>query len=274
METKLEKPNRMLSLLAYLLVLIGPLLILIFRRKDKFSLYHACQALGLILVAVVVPLGWLVLGWVVTFLSVTAPHPLHRAHCGCTVHSGRAAAERAAAYTSRWSWLDVGIAFVWVLVLIVAVWLLLRLFNVTLMELPETLLWPIGFLTLIGAGITLFFSWRAQRWNWVSISLSVFVGLALLYAVWLVLRWLAPLVLPLAGQLLLMSGFSIVMAAYMTLSVAWIVGIANALRARRSRCRSSGGGGRGCSRALCRRRRVRKSIHRRDAEDAEGAERN
>ncbi len=144
METKPEKPNRILSVLAYLLVLIGPLIILIFRRKDKFSLYHACQALALVLVAIVVPLGWLVIGWVFTFLSVTAP-TLYIVPVAflllIPVVRRRNQAER---YSNRWSWLDVGTALVWVMGLLFVSWLLLRLFNVTVPELPETLLWPIG----------------------------------------------------------------------------------------------------------------------------------
>ena len=142
--------------------------------------------------------GWCLAGWSPFFRSRPRSSTLCllRLRSSLQSYSGR----RAAQYTSRWSWLDVGIAFVWVIVLIVAVWLLLRLFNVTLIELPDTLLWPIGFLTLIGAGITLFFAWRAQRWAWVNISLSIFVAIALLYGVWLVLRWLAPLVLPWLGN--------------------------------------------------------------------------
>jgi uncharacterized membrane protein len=38
-------------------------------------------------------------------------------------------------------------------------------------------------------------------------------------------------VLPLGGPLLLMAGFSVVIAAYIALAVAWLIGMINALRA-------------------------------------------
>ena len=71
--TRPGAPNRILALLTYLVVLVGPLLVLLFGRKNKFSLYHACQSLGLLFVAAVVPLLWFVIGWVFTFLSVQVP---------------------------------------------------------------------------------------------------------------------------------------------------------------------------------------------------------
>lgn len=71
-----------------------------------------------------------------------------------------------------------------------------------------------------------------DRWSWFTILVAALVAVALVYGSYLVLKWLAPLFLPLAGQLLLMSGFSLVMAAAIALVIAWLTGMINALRAR------------------------------------------
>lgn len=165
-----ENPNRILSFIAYLIVLIGPLLVLLFGRKNKFSLYHACQSLGLLFIAVAVPLLWLVIGWLFAFISVQAP----------------------------------------ILYLV-----------------------PIALLLLVPVVQRRNKAVRyAERWSWLNIGLTLAVAVILIYGCYLVLNWLAPIVLPLAGPLLLYSGFSIVMAAYAALVVAWVVGMINALRAQ------------------------------------------
>ncbi len=162
-------PSRILSLLSYLLVLVGPLLVLLFGRKNKFGLYHACQALGLIFVAVAVPLLWFVIGWLFTFFSVQAP---------------------------------------WLYII------------------------PIGLLLLLPVVQRRQKAVRyAERNSWISILLTLVVAAALIYGSWLALRFLSNLVLPLGGPLLFMGGFSVVIAAYIAIFVAWIVGLINALRA-------------------------------------------
>jgi hypothetical protein len=57
------------------------------------------------------------------------------------------------------------------------------------------------------------------------------VAAILIYFSWLALRFLSNLVLPLGGPLLFMAGFSVVIAAYIALAVAWLMGMFNALRA-------------------------------------------
>lgn len=161
--------SRIVSLLAYLLVLVGPLLVLLFGRKNKFSLYHACQSLGLLFVAVIVPLLWFGIGWIFAFLSVQAP------------------------------------------------WLYIV---------------PVGFALLMPVVQRRQKAVRyAERNSWLSILLTLVVAVVLIYGCWLVLEFLAPLVLPLGGPLLLMIGFAVVIAAYLALAVAWLVGIINSLRA-------------------------------------------
>jgi len=166
----MQKPNRVLALLSYLLVLIGPIVFIVFRRKDKFTLYHACQSLALLGGAIAVPLLWLAIGWLFAFLSV---------------------------------------------------------------EFPLLYLVPVAFLLF---GPVVRHRQHAvrykDRWSWLSVSITVVVALALIYASYLVINWLAPIFLPLGGPLLLMSGFSIVIAAAIALIVAWVIGLINAIRAR------------------------------------------
>lgn len=165
----MQKPNRLLALLSYLLILIGPLIFILFRRKDKFTLYHACQSLALIGGAIAVPLLWLIIGWIFAFLSV---------------------------------------------------------------ELPILYLVPIAFLLFTPVLRRRQHAVRYKdRWSWLSITLTAVVALALIYGSYLVINWLAPIFLPLGGPLLLMSGFSIVIAAVLALVVAWLIGLLNALRA-------------------------------------------
>ena len=167
--TRPGAPNRILALLTYLVVLVGPLLVLLFGRKNKFSLYHACQSLGLLFVAAVIPLLWFVIGWVFTFLSVQVP------------------------------------------------WLYIV---------------PIGLVLLMPVVQRRQKAVRyGERNSWIGILLTLIVAAVLIYGCWLVLQFLAPFVLPLGGPLLLMTGFSVVIAAYLAISVAWVIGMVNALRA-------------------------------------------
>ena len=167
--TRPGAPNRILALLTYLVVLVGPLLVLLFGRKNKFSLYHACQALGLLFVALVVPLLWFGIGWVFTFLSVQAP---------------------------------------WFYIVPIGIALLLPVVQRRQKAVRY-----------------------AERNSWIGILITLIVAVALIYGCWLVLNFLAPLVLPLGGPLLLMAGFSVVIAAYLAVAVAWVIGMINALRA-------------------------------------------
>lgn len=165
----MQKPNRLLAVLNYLAPLIAPLLLILFRRKDKFTLYHACQSLALVGGAVVAPLLWLAIGWTFAFLSV---------------------------------------------------------------EFPILYIAPIALLLFVPVIRRRQRAARYKdRWAWLSIALTVVVAIALIYGSYLVIEWLAPIFLPLGGPLLLMSGFSIVIAAMLALVVAWVVGLINALRA-------------------------------------------
>jgi uncharacterized membrane protein len=62
-----------ISFLSYLLAPIVAPLVMIFRRKDYFALYHACQALAVVAGVLLVLVLWAVLGWLMTFVSITVP---------------------------------------------------------------------------------------------------------------------------------------------------------------------------------------------------------
>jgi uncharacterized membrane protein len=173
MSPALAKPRaggRLVALLAYVVVLILPLLVLLFGRKHRFVLFHACQSLGITLVAIVVPLLWFAIGWLFTFFSV---------------------------------------------------------------QVPLLYIIPIGLILLLPVWQRRSKAVRySEQGSWFGIALTLIVAVALIYMSWLALRFLANIILPLGGPLMLMSGFSIVLAAYIAIVVAWIAGVINSLAGR------------------------------------------
>jgi uncharacterized membrane protein len=67
------KPNRLLALIAYLVPLLGSVLLIGVQRGSSFILYHACQALAWLLGAAVVPVVWGGLGWLVAWVPLLGP---------------------------------------------------------------------------------------------------------------------------------------------------------------------------------------------------------
>ena len=61
------------AFVAYLLPIIGPLLILLFNRKNLFAIYHACQSLVLVAILIVIPIVWVVLSWLVSSVPIAGP---------------------------------------------------------------------------------------------------------------------------------------------------------------------------------------------------------
>ncbi len=66
----MSEPNKILAFLAYLLIVPGWLYVLLFRRDDKFAVFHAKQSAVLTIVAIGVPLVWLVVGWILAWIPV------------------------------------------------------------------------------------------------------------------------------------------------------------------------------------------------------------
>jgi len=64
------QPNRPLAFVAYLVPVVGPVLVLLLSRRNQFALYHASQSLALTASIVLAPLLWLVVGWLVVWLPL------------------------------------------------------------------------------------------------------------------------------------------------------------------------------------------------------------
>jgi uncharacterized membrane protein len=60
--------SRFSAFLAYLLLVIGWLIVFLFHRDNKFAMYHTKQAVVLVLAALGVPLVWGVAGWMLSLL--------------------------------------------------------------------------------------------------------------------------------------------------------------------------------------------------------------
>ncbi len=60
--------SRILALLSYILVFVGAFYVLIFNRKDEFAAFHARQSLVLFFSALLGPLVWMVVGWVLLWV--------------------------------------------------------------------------------------------------------------------------------------------------------------------------------------------------------------
>ena len=68
-----QKPNRFLAILAYVIPIVGPALALILDRKNVFALYHACQGLMVTMLAVFLPVLWLVASWAIAWVPMAGP---------------------------------------------------------------------------------------------------------------------------------------------------------------------------------------------------------
>ncbi len=66
----MSEPNKILAFLAYLLTVPGWLYVLLFRRDDKFAVFHAKQSAVLTLVAIGAPLVWMVAGWILSWIPL------------------------------------------------------------------------------------------------------------------------------------------------------------------------------------------------------------
>ena len=65
--------SRVPAFLAYLLLVVGWVYVLLFRRQDRLAVYHTKQSIMLILVAVGSLAAWGVLGWLVAQVPLVGP---------------------------------------------------------------------------------------------------------------------------------------------------------------------------------------------------------
>lgn len=65
--------SRYLAFFSYLLSLPGALYVLFARRDDAFATFHARQSLVQALVGIVLPILWIVLGWLLAWVPLVGP---------------------------------------------------------------------------------------------------------------------------------------------------------------------------------------------------------
>jgi len=60
--------SKTFAFIAYLIPLFGPLIVLLFRRNDEYAVFHARQSLRLLAVAILAPLIWAAISYVLLFI--------------------------------------------------------------------------------------------------------------------------------------------------------------------------------------------------------------
>jgi uncharacterized membrane protein len=65
-----KSSSRISAFLAYLLPIVGWIYVLLLRQKDSFAVYHTRQSIALILAAVMAPLAWAVVGWILAWVPI------------------------------------------------------------------------------------------------------------------------------------------------------------------------------------------------------------
>jgi len=63
-----QNSSRILAILSYILFFVGALFVLLFNRKDEFAVFHARQSLVLFFTALLGPLVWAIVGWVLLWV--------------------------------------------------------------------------------------------------------------------------------------------------------------------------------------------------------------
>ena len=68
-----SETSRIWALLAYLLLIVGWLLVMLLRRNDSFARYHAHQSLRMMIATILTPLLWAVASWLAIFVPLAGP---------------------------------------------------------------------------------------------------------------------------------------------------------------------------------------------------------
>ena len=63
-----DNSSRILAFLSYILLVVGALFVLLFRRKDEFAAFHARQSLVLVAAAILAPVAWYAVAWLVMWI--------------------------------------------------------------------------------------------------------------------------------------------------------------------------------------------------------------
>jgi uncharacterized membrane protein len=65
----MSKSQRILAFLAYLLLVVGWILVLLFGRRSRLAVYHMKQSMALVLFLLAVAAGWAVFTWLSAWIS-------------------------------------------------------------------------------------------------------------------------------------------------------------------------------------------------------------
>jgi uncharacterized membrane protein len=65
--------SRLSAFVAYLLPVVGWIYVFVLRRKDRFAIFHAKQAVMLIVAAIAAPLVWAVAAWLAVRVPILGP---------------------------------------------------------------------------------------------------------------------------------------------------------------------------------------------------------
>jgi uncharacterized membrane protein len=69
----LKTSQRYLAFLAYLVPVLGWLYVLLLRKEEEFAVYHAKQSLVLTISAILVPVVWAVVAWILVLIPLVGP---------------------------------------------------------------------------------------------------------------------------------------------------------------------------------------------------------
>jgi uncharacterized membrane protein len=68
-----NKPHRFAAFIAYLLPVVGWLIVYLFYRDDEFAVFHTKQAVMLAILVVATPIVWAIGSWLVLWLPTAGP---------------------------------------------------------------------------------------------------------------------------------------------------------------------------------------------------------
>lgn len=69
----MKTSSRIASFLTYLLPVVGWLYVLIFRKDDRFAVFHTKQAIGLVIALIAAPIVWAPVAWVLAWIPIIGP---------------------------------------------------------------------------------------------------------------------------------------------------------------------------------------------------------
>lgn len=68
-----EKPNKPIAIISYAIPLLGPLIAYIVAKRNLFALYHACQSLAISILAIALPVVWVLISYAIAWVPMAGP---------------------------------------------------------------------------------------------------------------------------------------------------------------------------------------------------------